>query len=50
MSEKPVYREIPTLYIIENEIEVKPHWIACPQHDAWLVPEDEWKKLYDWVN
>jgi len=46
----PVYREIPTLHIIENEIEVKPHWIACPQHDSWLVPEDEWKKLYGWVN
>jgi hypothetical protein len=44
------FRQLDTLYIVENEIVVQAHWRAMPNMDAWLVPDEEYRKLIGWVN
>jgi hypothetical protein len=39
------YKLLPILVVIEMDIRIQDHWIARPQQDGWLVPEEEYDKI-----
>jgi hypothetical protein len=50
MDSNEKYVEVPTTFVIETGALPNDNWVAIPSKDSWLVPREEYEKVFGKVN